>query len=326
VDRRRFLTVLAAGTAATLVGTQVRDAVTGWPSLDSDLVVAGRPGGAAPGGGALPAARPVGPIRSNGDVPGASGASANVPPTTVAPSPNAGVHRLSPQTAGRSTPPGVGAPVAVTVRPAVLEHLPVDAAPRFALTIDDGVSTEVLDAYVDFVIASGIRATFFVNGVYRSWTTVRPKLAPLVESGQVQLGNHTWNHPSITGLSPAKIVNQLTRNEAFLRRTYGVEGRPYFRPPYGHHNAVTDKITGGLGYDRTVMWYGSLGDSTVVTPAQIVAAARQWFGAQRIVIGHANFPSVTYDYPQLVELIRARNLQTVTLRDVFGDQPMVRSG
>jgi hypothetical protein len=31
---------------------------------------------------------------------------------------------------------------------------------------------------------------------------------------------------------------------------------------------------------------------------------------------------VTRIYPQLVELIRQRHLQTVTLRDVFGDLPL----
>jgi peptidoglycan/xylan/chitin deacetylase (PgdA/CDA1 family) len=248
----------------------------------------------------------------------------NVPATAVAPSPNAGVRRLPPQTAGASTPPSPGPP-SVTDAPTAIDHLPASGVARLALTVDDGVSTEVLNAYVDFVIASGIRLTFFVNGVYSSWTSVRAKLAPLVDSGQVQLGNHTWNHPSITKLTAAQIVGQLERNEAFLRRTYGIEGRPYFRPPYGHHNAATDRITGGLGYDRTVMWYGSLGDATVVSPAQILSAAQQWFRPARIVIGHANFPSVTYDYPRLVELIRARNLQTVTLRDVFGDQPMTQA-
>ncbi len=209
-----------------------------------------------------------------------------------------------------------------TAAPSALDRIPGAGAPLFALTIDDGTSTPVLDAYLDFVIASGIRMTFFVNGVYQSWTVLRRKLAPLVESGQVQLGNHTWNHPSISTLSSREIVDQLQRNERFLRNTYGVHGRPYFRPPYGDHNAVTDRITGDLGYDRTVMWYGSLGDATVITPAHLLAAATQWFHPRHIVIGHANHPAVTYVFPQLADLIRNRHLQTVTLRDVFGDTPL----
>ena len=209
--------------------------------------------------------------------------------------------------------------------PTILDRLPdTPGSRRFALTVDDGVSTEVLSAYVDFVVAARIRVTFFVNGVYDSWTVVRPKLAPLVESGQVQLGNHTWNHPNITKLAAAQITDELERNEAFLHNTYGVSGRPYFRPPYGDHDARTDALTSSLGFDRTVLWYGSLGDSSIVTPAQLVSAARQWFAAGRIVIGHANHDAVTHVYPQLLDLIRSRALQTVTLRDVFGDKPMTQ--
>jgi peptidoglycan/xylan/chitin deacetylase (PgdA/CDA1 family) len=261
--------------------------------------------------------------------------------TTLTACAEAGGTMKPPQLTGHRAPAGTGArsgsaqaenadapPVIEVITsggPTSLDHLPDrPGSHRFALTIDDGVSTEVLDAYVDFISSADLRATFFVNGVYDSWTVVRPKLAPMVESGQVQLGNHTWNHPSILKLSAAQITDQLERNETFLRRTYGVAGRPYFRPPYGDHDARTDAVTGGLGFDRTVMWYGSLGDSSIVTEAQLVAAARQWFAAGRIVIGHANHPAVTHVYPQLLELIRSRALQTVTLRDVFGDQPMTQ--
>jgi peptidoglycan/xylan/chitin deacetylase (PgdA/CDA1 family) len=200
--------------------------------------------------------------------------------------------------------------------PALLDRL-VGGHNRLALTVDDGVSTEVVSAYVDFVAASAIRLTFFVNGVNSSWTAVRAKLAPLVESGQVQLANHTWNHPSITRLSRSEIAEQLERNEKFLRNTYGVEGRPYFRPPYGRHNAWTDRVTAEHGFTETVLWWGSLGDAQPISGAQILALARTWFRPERIVIGHANHPGVMTAYPQLLELIRERSLQTVTLRDAF---------
>ena len=277
MDRRAFLALLAAGTAATLAGcaepVPIQRHAAGRHT--------GRPSGARPGAGA------------------ATGAENAAAPPVVE--------------------------VISSGGPATLDRLPdAPGSRRFALTVDDGVSTEVLSAYVDFVIAARLRVTFFVNGVYDSWTVVRPKLAPLVESGQVQLGNHTWNHPSITKLAAAQIVDELERNEAFLRRVYGVTGRPYFRPPYGDHDARTDAITGDLGFDRTVLWYGSLGDSSIVTPTQLVAAARQWFAGGRIVIGHANHDAVTHVYPQLLEIIRSRSLQTVTLRDVFGDQPMTQ--
>jgi len=227
--------------------------------------------------------------------------------------------RLPPQTAGHAVPPPLTYR-AIPGTPQILDRL-TGGAGRVALTVDDGTSPEVLAAYVDFVIASGIRLTFFVNGVYPSWLQVKAKLSPLVESGQVQLGNHTWDHPSITELSDSEVARQLQQNETFLRKHFGVAGAPYFRPPYGNHNDRTDQISGDLGFSRTVMWWGSLGDSAVLTAEQVLAQARKWFLAERLIIGHANHPAVTQIYPQMLELIRSRNLQTVTLRDVFGDLP-----
>jgi peptidoglycan-N-acetylglucosamine deacetylase len=228
--------------------------------------------------------------------------------------------RLPPQTAGHAVQPPPTYK-ATPGQPQTLDRL-TGGAGRMALTVDDGTSPEVLAAYVDFVIASGIRLTFFVNGVYPSWLQVKAKLVPLVETGQVQLGNHTWDHPSITELSDSEVARQLQQNETFLRKHFGVAGAPYFRPPYGNHNERTDRISSGLGFSRTVMWWGSLGDSAVLTAEQVLAQARKWFLAERLIIGHANHPAVTHIYPEMLQLIRSRNLQTVTLRDVFGDLPL----
>ena len=61
-----------------------------------------------------------------------------------------------------------------------------------------------------------------------------------------------------------------------------------------------------LGYTSITMWYGTFGDSSVLTEAELLALAQQWLTAQRVVIGHANHPTVTHLYPQLLELIRSR--------------------
>lgn len=66
------------------------------------------------------------------------------------------------------------------------------------------------------------------------------------------------------------------------------------------------------------MWYGSLSDTNkVISEDMLLDAARQWFRAQAIVIGHANRPTVTHIYDQLMDLIRERSLQLVTLNDVL---------
>ena len=186
-----------------------------------------------------------------------------------------------------------------------------------ALTVDDGVDSDVVRLYTQFAKDTGIRLTFFANGNYRSWTDNAALLRPLVESGQVQLGNHTWSHPDLTTLSPAQIAEQIQRNHTFLSNTFGVDARPYLRPPYGRHNAAVRSAAADLGYTITTMWSGSLADSTVITENYIMKMADTYFRPQNIVIGHLNHPPVTHVFDRLADIVSDRNLRTVTLNDVF---------
>jgi peptidoglycan/xylan/chitin deacetylase (PgdA/CDA1 family) len=186
-----------------------------------------------------------------------------------------------------------------------------------ALTLDDGVNADVVRLYTEFARDTGVRLTYFVNGCYDSWRSNLALLRPLVESGQIQLGNHTWSHPDLRRLSTSQVAREITQNDGFLKKTYGIDAAPYFRPPYGSHNPTVDGVAAALGYTATTMWSGSLADSTVITEDYIVRMAQQYFIGQAVVLGHLNHPPVTHVFGQLRDLIRARALRTVTLKDVF---------
>ncbi|MGV9676102.1 polysaccharide deacetylase family protein [Nocardia sp. NPDC003482] len=188
---------------------------------------------------------------------------------------------------------------------------------NLALTVDDGASPEVVGAYIQFARDTGARFTFFVTAYYDAWTTHRDALRPLVDSGQIQLGNHTWDHPALTKLSPTQVADQLNRAKTFLHNTFGVDGTPYYRPPYGYHDPTVDRVAADCGYTIPTMWYGTLADSQLITEDYLLDMARQYFTPQAIVIGHANHPPVTHVYPQLIDIIRSRNLSLVTLNDVL---------
>lgn len=77
----------------------------------------------------------------------------------------------------------------------VLHSLP-GGGDLLALTVDDGVNSEVVRLYTQFAKDTGVRLTYFVNGVNPSWTENRDLLRPLVDSGQIQLGNYTGRIPT----------------------------------------------------------------------------------------------------------------------------------
>ncbi|WP_089337100.1 polysaccharide deacetylase family protein [Blastococcus mobilis] len=198
----------------------------------------------------------------------------------------------------------------------VVQGLPGNGS-SLALTIDDGTSTEVVAAYTAFAVDTGTRLTFFPNGCYRSWKDNARTLRPLIESGQVALGNHTWSHADLTTLSDRQVAEEIGRNRDFLRSVLGVRDSPFFRPPFGARNERIDRIAADHGHPTVVMWNGTLGDSRVGTAAALMTAAREWFTAQRIVVGHANHATVTTLYGDLLALIAERGLHTVTLADVW---------
>jgi peptidoglycan/xylan/chitin deacetylase (PgdA/CDA1 family) len=227
-------------------------------------------------------------------------------PTPVSPSPASAVGAVQP--AGTLLPPT-----------GVVTELPGEGD-GLALTIDDGTSSEVVAAFAAFAVDSGVRLTLFPNGRYRSWEENAAVLRPLAESGQVAFGNHTWSHPDITTLGDAEVAEEIRRNRDFLRTTFGIE-TPFFRPPFGSHDERTDRIAADLGHPTIAMWNGTLGDSRVLTGAELVGYAREWFLPQTIVVGHANHRTVTTVYGELLDLIRERALRTVTLADVWAAPP-----
>lgn len=210
-------------------------------------------------------------------------------------------------------PPAV---TAVTPTRAVIATVP-DDPPVVALTVDDGVSSEVVRAYGQLAAATGIRLTFFANGVYSSWADNQKLLQPMVDSGQIVIGNHTWDHPDITTISSSALVDQLARNDKALAGLYGRRTAPFFRPPYMAHTDRTDRVAIDQGYSIICWWTGSFGDSTLITADQVLTNARQYLRAGTIVIGHANFPPVTTVFDDVIGLLQERHLETVTLADAY---------
>ena len=187
------------------------------------------------------------------------------------------------------------------------------------LTIDDGADPATLAAYVRLAQTTGLRLTFNPNGVRAaSWEPQASALRPLLESGQVQIANHTFNHRSLVGLSSSEARAELERNEEWIQATFYTSSRPYFRPPNGTVDHDSNTLCGALGYTSILLWNGSFEDSTLVSEAELMKAAERSLEPSAVVVGHANAATVTRLYPQILELIKARDLKPVTLDEAFG--------
>ena len=187
-----------------------------------------------------------------------------------------------------------------------------------AWTVDDGADPEVVRAYAEFSRRTGTRLTFFINGQYPAFRQHRDLLLPLVQSGQLQIANHTYSHAALTSLTDEQIVQELTRNDEEIRRLFGVSSKPYFRPPYGYYDARVLAAAASCGFTRPVLWYGSLADSSNISSAEVYAYAEKYALAQHIVIGHLNYRGVVSELDRIRALLDRRGLTTVTIRDYYG--------
>jgi peptidoglycan/xylan/chitin deacetylase (PgdA/CDA1 family) len=135
----------------------------------------------------------------------------------------------------------------------------------------------------------------------------------------VQIGNHTFSHRNLLGhRTDADIRADVEKNELWIETTFGITSRPWFRPPYGSHNSHVDAVIGELGYTRILLWNGSFGDSTLITPAQLLGLATTYLRPGTIMLGHANHKTILGLFDSVEQLIEQRQLQPVTLDTMFG--------
>ncbi len=196
--------------------------------------------------------------------------------------------------------------------------LPDSNTDVIAWTVDDGFGDEVTQAYARFVADSGIRMTFFVCAEAPGWSNSAPILRPLVESGQVQIANHTRTHSNLLSLSDAEIQKDLLDNNALIGNIFGVDSRPYFRPPFGKYDDRVAAAAAAVGYTVPVLWNATLSDAGEIPPETLMSFADRYMRSGNILLGHANFWPVTVLFPRLVGVLEDRNLMAVTLNDIYG--------
>lgn len=119
-----------------------------------------------------------------------------------------------------------------------------------ALTFDDGPHPKETDKVLDVLKKYDVKATFFIAGKHANWYS-----APLVRASKEghEIGNHTFNHPDISNLSPEQIEDELLKCEEILVKLTGKKPT-LFRPPFGSYRkeALSD-IAKKNGY-KIILW------------------------------------------------------------------------
>ena len=190
-----------------------------------------------------------------------------------------------------------------------------------ALTFDDGPSTWT-PKLVKALRRRHVPATFFPIGY-----SIRryPRYLELLRRGGYPIGDHTMNHPILSGRTTDAQTGEID-GQAGLLRAAGVAYPRLFRPPYGSF----DDVTRGLLHERRmlmVLWsvnpqdYYRPGTKAIVS--RVLAAVRP--GA--IVLMHdggGDRSQTVAAVPAIVRKLRARGYRLVTVPRLLADAPPPR--
>ncbi len=103
---------------------------------------------------------------------------------------------------------------------------------RVALTFDDGPNPRTTPLILDTLRDRGVRATFFVVG--RQVAENPGLLRRIVAEGHA-IGNHTYDHADMSGLSAGRMSDQLRGTQESVDDALGYHHpMALMRPPYGN--------------------------------------------------------------------------------------------
>jgi peptidoglycan/xylan/chitin deacetylase (PgdA/CDA1 family) len=166
-----------------------------------------------------------------------------------------------------------------------LERLPTHAR-LVALTFDGGGDTATGTPLILRTLRRRhVPATFFVSG---RWIRLHPSLARAI-GRRYPVGNHTYSHMDLRGLSDAGIRTEVRRAAYWIRRVARRDPRPLFRFPYGARDARTVAVVNGVGY-TSVRWsidtWGWMGPSEGQSVTTVVQRFEQHLQPGAIVLMH----------------------------------------
>jgi peptidoglycan/xylan/chitin deacetylase (PgdA/CDA1 family) len=120
-----------------------------------------------------------------------------------------------------------------------------------ALTFDDGPDPTYTPRLLDILDRHGAKATFFMVGSRAA--EHQDLLRRVVEAGH-DVGNHTWDHPSMPAISGRERRRQIRA----CAHALSPHESKFFRPPKGHQDLATRIDVLRIGY-HTITW-GRLAD------------------------------------------------------------------
>ncbi|MBD9727325.1 polysaccharide deacetylase family protein [Streptomyces caniscabiei] len=174
-----------------------------------------------------------------------------------------------------------------------------------ALTFDDGPAAPETATLLTYLAQHKARATFFTTGQN---VAAHPDLVRAEARAGHEVGNHSWNHPDLTRLTPAQVASQLSRTSAAIKAATGKEPT-LFRPPYGALNAQVKAAT----TLSPVLWDVDTEDWKYRDAARVAGTVIAETKRNDVVLMHDIHPTSVAAVPEILRTLTARGYHFVTV-------------
>ncbi len=190
-----------------------------------------------------------------------------------------------------------------------------DAPPAdryIALTFDDGPHHSYTPQILDILRNEGAKATFFVVG---SRAETYPEIITSIAAGGHDVGNHTWQHISLTRSTNEKAIESLRKTNELIS---GLTGRQctIVRPPFGHTNQKVKNILHNQGWHE-ILWDSDSRDWENKNPDHILHRVMKSARPGSIVLFHDIHPGAAKMLPTMIRAFKANGYRFITISDLI---------
>ncbi len=191
------------------------------------------------------------------------------------------------------------------------------AGPRgnaVALTFDDGPGVYTRLA-LRKLRGAHVHATFFLVG--RNLGLVPG--APREERALGMVGDHTFTHPYLPGLSMSQAESEVARTQAAVAHASG--GPVFlFRPPYGAMNSALEAMVRAHGL-LEILWDVDSQDSLRGDYAEIAQKVIAGLKPGSIILMHENHGQTIRALPYIFAALRRRHMRTASVPQLLSEDP-----
>lgn len=182
-----------------------------------------------------------------------------------------------------------------------------------ALTIDAAWSADKTPFILDTLDKYGIKATFFLCGV---WVKAYPDMVKEIAARGHEIGNHSMTHPHMNRISAEEIRTELSSLDDEIEKLTGNRTK-LFRAPFGEYNDTVVSTVRDMGYE-VVQWNIDTVDWKEGRTAEtILNAVLPKLTSGSIILSHNNGYEIETYLPQLIEYAQKEGYRFVTISELL---------